>query len=158
MPCGVIRSLWVNPMRPSDAVWWHRPGSRLAQEMACCLMAPSHYLNRCWLVIKGVLWHLPECNFKSHITNVSRLHLFLKLLAILPGANELTQGSHINDRQENMSYWHLPPATGVVARLRLPWTGAARRSSSSSTVLRWSTLQCNMTTYDVWQCAEQAGM
>ena len=28
-----------------------RPGSTLAQVMACCLMAPSHYLNRCWLII-----------------------------------------------------------------------------------------------------------
>ena len=27
------------------------------------LMASSHYLNQCWLVIKGVLWHSPESNF-----------------------------------------------------------------------------------------------
>ena len=29
-----------------------RQGSRstLAQVMACCLMAPSHYLNQCWLI------------------------------------------------------------------------------------------------------------
>ena len=30
--------------------------------MACCLMAPSHYLNQCWLVIGEVLWHSPEGN------------------------------------------------------------------------------------------------
>ena len=37
-----IKSVW-----PSDAIWWHRSGSTLAQVMACCLMAPSHYLNQC---------------------------------------------------------------------------------------------------------------
>ena len=35
-------------------------GSTLAQVMACCLTAPSHYLNHCWHFIKGVLWHQPE--------------------------------------------------------------------------------------------------
>ena len=41
----------------SDAIWRHRTGSTLAQVMACCLMAPIHYLNQCWLIITGVLWH-----------------------------------------------------------------------------------------------------
>ena len=31
--------------------------------MTCYLMAPSHYLDQCWLIIKGVLWHPPESNF-----------------------------------------------------------------------------------------------
>ena len=37
-------------------------GSILAQVMACCLTAPSHYLNQCWL-ISEVLWHSPGNNF-----------------------------------------------------------------------------------------------
>ena len=45
-------SLW-----PSDAIRWQRSGSTLAQVMACCLMAPSHYLNQCWLIISEVQWH-----------------------------------------------------------------------------------------------------
>ena len=40
-----INSLW-----PSDAIWRHRSGSAWSPVMACCLMAPSHYLNQCWLV------------------------------------------------------------------------------------------------------------
>ena len=28
-----------------------------------CLTAPSHCVNQCWLIIKGVLWYTPECNF-----------------------------------------------------------------------------------------------
>ena len=44
-----LNSLW-----PSDATWCPRSGSTLAQVMACCLMAPSHYMNQCWLNIKDV--------------------------------------------------------------------------------------------------------
>ena len=53
------RSVWsryntINSLRPSDAIWQHRSGSTLAQVMACCLMAPSHYLNQSWLLISQV--------------------------------------------------------------------------------------------------------
>ena len=41
-----FNSLW-----PSDTIWRQRSGSTLAQVMACCLTAPSHYLNQCWLII-----------------------------------------------------------------------------------------------------------
>ena len=44
-----INSLW-----PNDITWQHRSRSTLAQVMAYCLMAPSHYLNQCWLVISKV--------------------------------------------------------------------------------------------------------
>ena len=43
-----------NSLRPSDAIWRHISGSTLAQVMACCLKAPSHYLNQCWLIISKV--------------------------------------------------------------------------------------------------------
>ena len=32
-------------------------GSILVPVMACCLTAPSHYLNQCWLTMKKNLWH-----------------------------------------------------------------------------------------------------
>ena len=54
----VIYSLW-----PIDAIRQHRSGSTLVQLMAWCLMAPSHYLNQCWLIISGVVWHSLETNF-----------------------------------------------------------------------------------------------
>ena len=44
-------------MRPGDAIRQQGTGSTLAQVMACCLMAPSHYLNQCWLNISKFLWH-----------------------------------------------------------------------------------------------------
>ena len=36
-----------NSLFPSNAMWWHRSRSTMAQVMACCLMAPSLYLNQC---------------------------------------------------------------------------------------------------------------
>ena len=53
----------LNSSRSSDAIWQHRSGSTLAQVMACCLTAPSHYLNQRWFIVSEVLWHAPERNF-----------------------------------------------------------------------------------------------
>ena len=40
-----------------DAIWWHRSGATLTQVMACCMTAPSHYLNQYWLTVKCALLH-----------------------------------------------------------------------------------------------------
>ena len=53
-----------NSSWPSDAIWCHRTWSTWVQVMACCLTAPSHYLNQCWL-INGVMWHSPKTNFAA---------------------------------------------------------------------------------------------
>ena len=55
---GAVNSFW-----PSDTIWCHRSGSTLAQVMAWCLTAASHYLNQYWLIISEVLWHSPKNNF-----------------------------------------------------------------------------------------------
>ena len=44
---------YVNSLWSCDAIWRQRTESTLAQVMACCLTAPSHYLNQCWLVISA---------------------------------------------------------------------------------------------------------
>ena len=61
-------------LTPSDAIWQHSFGSTLAQVMACCLTAPSHYLNQCWVVIKDVLLHSHGSNFtrSAHELNQPR--------------------------------------------------------------------------------------
>ena len=59
----------------------HRSWSTLAQAMACCLTAPSHCLNQCWLIIQsaqcwliieGVIWHSLENIFtrSAHVLNL----------------------------------------------------------------------------------------
>ena len=37
-------------------VWQHSTASTLAHVIACCLKAPSHYPDQCWLISK-VPWH-----------------------------------------------------------------------------------------------------
>ena len=58
-----MKALPFNSLRPSDAIWRQWSWTTLAQVMACCLTAPSHYLNQCWLIIRGVLWHTSESSF-----------------------------------------------------------------------------------------------
>ena len=79
-----INSLW-----PNGAIWRQRSESTLAQVMACCLMAPSHYLNQCWLIIRkssdihimAILEEMPQ----PSITKI--LHL-LKQITVIRGLTQ----------------------------------------------------------------------
>ena len=83
---------WLNSLRPSDAIWRQRSGSMLAQVMACCLTAPCHYLNPCWLVINWVQWHSSEGNFSQPpITKISLKITYLKFHKVFPGVIENEQ-------------------------------------------------------------------
>ena len=57
---GINAYLLLNSLWPSDVIRRQGTESTLAQVMACCLMAPSHYLNQCWLIFSKVLWHSSE--------------------------------------------------------------------------------------------------
>ena len=85
-----LHVFFINSLRPSDTIWWHRSGSTLVQVMACCLTAPSHYLNQCWLIISKVLWHSSEGYF---IRDASAT-IHFKLAWKLPSYNwiEISQG------------------------------------------------------------------
>ena len=64
-------NLWITALRgwipvvtngfPAQraSVWQHRSGSTLAQQMACCLMASSHYLDQYWFEMCS------QCNAKT---------------------------------------------------------------------------------------------
>ena len=57
------RVQFINSMRPiNDTIWWHGSGSTMAQVMAWCCQAPSHYLNQYWLFLWRPLWHSPDSN------------------------------------------------------------------------------------------------
>ena len=77
-------------------IWRQKSGSTLAQVMACCPTAPSHYLNRWWQVISKVLWHSFEGNFTSDvsITRNSWKFSYLKYNSNPPGVNELKPCNH----------------------------------------------------------------
>ena len=82
--------MWVN-IGSGYLIWHHGYGSTLAQVMAWCLSAPNHYLNQCWLTIKGVRWHIPESNFTACalgtiLCMMSLEIILLKFLSHLSGA------------------------------------------------------------------------
>ena len=72
---------WIklNSLRPSDAIWRHRSGSTLAQVMASCLMAPSHYLNQAFHHLSPVTFILGQfhkrCPNHQSLKSVWKLHI-----------------------------------------------------------------------------------
>ena len=88
---GDFHSMW-----PTDAIWWHRFGSTLGHVMACCLTASSHYQHHSWLIIKGILWHSPEGNFKKCLWKYPCWEIsLLKLLPYLIQSSEFKKGSKL---------------------------------------------------------------
>ena len=81
----------INSLGPSDAIWRHGTRSTLAQVMACCLTAPSHYLNQCWLIISKVLWQAPVGYFKRDTPIHKLITLVWKLL--IENLKKISQGS-----------------------------------------------------------------
>ena len=57
----ITRPQWVHALWPRDGIGWHKSGLTLDQ--ACGLMAPSHYLDQCWLLIGGDPRYSSEINF-----------------------------------------------------------------------------------------------
>ena len=80
------RTVMINWLWPTDAIWRHRTGSTLAQVMAWYLTTPSHNLNQeCWLIKCVELewlskhwgldkrWAIFKCIFLTQIENVPYL-------------------------------------------------------------------------------------
>ena len=69
---------FFNSLGPSDVIWRQWSWTTLAQVMACCLTAPNHYLNQCWLIIIGVLYHSSENSFAGIAQGINSGHEFEK--------------------------------------------------------------------------------
>ena len=70
-----INSLW-----PGVTIWWLKSGLPLAQVMACCLTALSHYLNQCSPVINKVQLHSPEDDFARYTSAINQQKQFRNYL------------------------------------------------------------------------------
>ena len=74
-------------LRTTDAICWHRHWSTLAQVMACCLTAPSHNLNHCWLKTRFISTCISRNILgKLHI----KKYFFLVFLVISQGPMSLS--------------------------------------------------------------------
>ena len=106
----------LNSLRPSDAIWRQWSWTTLAQVMACCLTAPSHYLNQCWLIIRGVLWHTSESSFAGIAQGIDSGYEFEK--DILKNIFKSPRGQWVNP--SNIT---LHNSTAIYLYLtHLPWT------------------------------------
>ena len=72
--CKSIAYISINSLGPSDTTWRQISGSTLAQVMACCLTAPSHYLNKYWLIISKVEWRSSKGKFTKDTSAINHRH------------------------------------------------------------------------------------
>ena len=124
LPC-VPLGCFFNSLWPSGAIWWQRSESTLAQIMACCLTAPSHYLNHCWLIISKVQWHsISQEMPQPLITEICSKITCLKCHSNFPGANELTIWGGV---------WCGVVWCGVVWWSAVEWSGVEWREPEKTT-------------------------
>ena len=71
--CTVIRA-WLNLLWSDDAMWWHRSESTLAQAIDCCLKAPDHYMDQCWLI--------PVTSTRGQFHKIYKLHVNILYIVI----------------------------------------------------------------------------
>ena len=67
----MIYDLMQNCYVNSWGMWRHRPGSTLAQVIACFMTAPKHCLNQCWRTINYVLCHSHESNLMGNAREIN---------------------------------------------------------------------------------------
>ena len=80
-----------NSLWPRDTIWRHISRSTLAQVMACCLTAPSHYLNH-WSSVKSSGAHIRAISQEMPLLSMAKICLkitYLKFHSNFPGANHL---------------------------------------------------------------------
>ena len=66
--------------------------------MACCLAVPSHYLDRCLLIISKVQWHSSESNFTRNTLVINHFKSARKLLNILFKSTVASFTKEVNPR------------------------------------------------------------
>ena len=65
----------INSFRPNDTIWRQSSGSTSAQ-----VMAPSHYLNQCLLIISEVQWHIREISQEMPQPSITKICLKISYL------------------------------------------------------------------------------
>ena len=132
MTWTIVNSLW-----PSDTIWWHKSGSTLAQVMACCLTAPSHYLNQCWLIISKVQWHRFKSNFTRDTPAISPWNWLEKLLSKF--FVQISQGPMSWLTISSMAFCGIPlrPFSQEVLKISIRKMSLSGRISITCAMLMW---------------------
>ena len=69
------------PPSPSAACMCQWTGSVLVQIMACRLLAPSHYLNQCWVIVNWTIRNKLQWNFNQN-TKFAFTKMYLKISSV----------------------------------------------------------------------------
>ena len=67
----IIMVYRVNSLSPNNPYGVCSSWSILVQVMACCLMAPSHYLNQSWLIISEIHLHQVEGSCTENVPDIT---------------------------------------------------------------------------------------
>ena len=80
------KNIYLNSLRPDDAIWRHRSGSTLALEIISCLTAPNHCLNQSSRVTSNAQWDQFYKGYLSHQSLILAWKFLLKnsMLPCLP--------------------------------------------------------------------------
>ena len=101
IPCARRYPLW-----PSDAIWRQRSGSTLAQVVAWCLTAPSHYLNQCWLIsTPNYIGRMPSPILELNLREITRLSNWKKHIKLQWNWHEIPLLDYANNLQIFYPFW-----------------------------------------------------
>ena len=162
LPCSVQdfkmiwqlkRMLWMNNhfarLWLIDIIWRQRFRSTLAQVMACYLVAPSQYLNQCWLIFSGMLWHSPQSDFMVSAQTTILYNefemIFFKFLPHFPEANELRRVSEAYptlqltpDHTEGTQQTFLETVTLTARMQHFPYNHPDKKHISKTQIMTWT--------------------
>ena len=91
----------INPLWPSDAIWQPRSGSTLAEVIACCLTAPSYYLQANADLSPNVF-----CGFHLRVISQGLMKLIQNIYLEITLLKSQPHHHWANELNTIMSYWY----------------------------------------------------
>ena len=128
-----------NSLRPSDAIWRQWSWTTLAQVMACCLTAPSHYLKQCWLIIRGVLWHTSESSFAGIAQGIDSGYEFEK---------DILKNIFKSPRGQWVKPWWVTDCFCKTLSTSDNIVGLAQKREQLQCIMQWSFISATQTHWD----------
>ena len=77
---GLVQNCGNFIINSSDAIWQVRSRSTMVQVLAWCLMAPSHYWDKCWLLISEMICGIHLRTISQEMLKRSILDMSLELI------------------------------------------------------------------------------
>ena len=90
----IINHYIIHLLALNDAIRRHRTRSILFYVVASCLTAPSHYMNKYWL-ISEVLWYSLEGNFSENVQNMNHKNMLQSFIFRSKLPPNLWEGNHL---------------------------------------------------------------